>query len=132
MPSSAVARTPASQAAGSWRSTGRAEEKTIWEVLFFRSRLPIPDQMASGHSQAAGSRYRFDHLKRTGEDGDIQPGSDGPPPPAAAVEQQAQLGKQHPQVGFTWASFETRGERLGSVMRGTFMRGLAGSPSLSS
>ena len=102
---SAVARTPASQAAGSWRSTGRAEEKTIWEVLFFRSRLPISDQMASGHSQAMGSRYGFVTRERAAEDGDIQPGSDGPPPPAAAVEQQAQLGKQHPQEGVHLGQF---------------------------
>ena len=99
MPNSAVARTPASQAAGSWRSTGRAEEKTIWEVLFLRSRLPISDQMASGHSQAMGSRYSFVVRERAGEDGDVQPDGDGPPPPAAAVEQQAQLGKQHTQEG---------------------------------
>src|SRR5262249_10851602 len=46
--------TPASQQAGSWRKTIRAEENSKGLVPNRDSRAPMPDQMRMGQSQAKG------------------------------------------------------------------------------
>jgi hypothetical protein len=46
-------------------------KETIWEVLFFRSRLPISDQIASGSNQAQGDQVRLGYLDRACEHGGV-------------------------------------------------------------